>query len=160
MTLRQAGLTYAAIAAELGYYDAKGAERAVAAGLQAAGREIAIDLLPLELDRLDRMQAGLWGEAIAGDIPSVLAVLKIMERRAKYAGLDAPTKAQLDIDQHQQVDVNVSGGVLVIQGDKDEYIAQLRAIRGDPPLAIEGTSTVIPNGQQTDMSPDGDDDGL
>jgi hypothetical protein len=66
MALRQAGASYPQIARELGYSDAKGAQRAVEAGLQTAGREIAAELLPLELDRLDRLQLALWGKAMDG----------------------------------------------------------------------------------------------
>jgi hypothetical protein len=120
----------------------------------------------MELARLDRLQAAVWGDAIAGDIAAIHTVLKIMERRAKYAGLDAPTRAAISVDSHQQVDV--TGAVLVIRADgnggaiaiprdasRDDFIAGMRVARGDVPLAIEGTSTVQ-DGQQPDMSPDDD----
>jgi hypothetical protein len=168
MTLRQAGLTYQQIADELRYSDARSAERAVIAGLQTAGREIANNLLPLELDRLDAMQRAIWGDALAGDIAAIHTVLKIMERRAKYAGLDAPTRANISVDSHQQVEH--TGAVLVIRSDgnggaftipvdasKDDYLAAMRVARGD--LAIEGSSTVKSR-QPIDMAqPDDEEDG-
>lgn len=51
-------------------------------------------LLGIELARLDRYQKALDDGAESGDARSVLAALKIMDRRAKYLGLDAP--AQLE----------------------------------------------------------------
>jgi len=44
----------------------------------------------LELERCDRLQAAVWPAATQGDVAAVAAVLRIMERRARYLGLDAP----------------------------------------------------------------------
>ena len=49
-------------------------------------------MVSLELQRLDCLQVGLWELAINGDCASVDRVLKIMDRRAKLLGLDAPTR--------------------------------------------------------------------
>lgn len=48
----------------------------------------------LELDALDRMQNKAYNRALRGqgDLKAVAQVLKIMERRAKLMGLDAPAK--------------------------------------------------------------------
>jgi hypothetical protein len=142
MQLRIAGASFAAIARELGYAHPKGAERAIISGLRAFFREPASELLPLELERLDRMQLALWPEAIAGNVQAVMAVLRIMDRRARYMGLDAPHKVDANITSRATVDVGVRGGVLVIQGDKEAYLAGLRALRGEP-AAIEGSSSVV-----------------
>jgi hypothetical protein len=150
MQLRIAGASFGAIANELGYADRKGAERAIISGLRAYFREPAQDLLPLELERLDRMQMALWPEALAGNVQAVMAVLRIMERRAKYTGLDAPHKVDANITSRATMDVNVAGGVLVIQGDKEAYLAGLRALRGEP-AAIEGSSSVVDSGQPIDV---------
>ena len=45
-----------------------------------------------ESDRLDRLQFNLWTRAVGGDVTAIQTVLKIMERRARLLGLDAPTK--------------------------------------------------------------------
>ncbi|MFW6344772.1 MAG: hypothetical protein ACOC0M_00350, partial [Halomonas sp.] len=45
-----------------------------------------------ELDRLDRLLLGLWPKATAGSVAHVDRAIKVMERRAKLTGLDAPTK--------------------------------------------------------------------
>lgn len=53
-------------------------------------REEATDALQLELERLDAMLSGLWKKAETGDTEAIDRVLKIMERRSKYLGLDEP----------------------------------------------------------------------
>jgi hypothetical protein len=54
--------------------------------------EKAEQIRELELKRLDRFQRSLQPAANKGDAKAVLAILKVMERRAKLLGLDAPTK--------------------------------------------------------------------
>lgn len=50
------------------------------------------DMKAEELSRLDGMLRGLWPDARKGQHGAVDRVLKIMERRAKLLGLDAPVK--------------------------------------------------------------------
>jgi hypothetical protein len=51
----------------------------------------------VEEDRLDLAQAAIWGKVMAGDIPAVSALIRIMERRAKLLGLDQPIKQQIEV---------------------------------------------------------------
>lgn len=158
LELRKAGATYRQIAAELGYSQGRSAQKAVETALEELRREPAEQLLELELQRLDRMQVGLWSHAVAGDLAAVQLVLRIMERRARYCGLDAPTKQNVSIDQRKHVDVSGAVMVVQVQGDKPEYIAGLRAMRGEQaPAALEGTSTVV---SRLDVSHDDQDDDL
>ena len=48
-----------------------------------------------DLERLDAMLPNNIMLAVAGDKDAVSSVLKIMERRAKLLGLDAPTKQEV-----------------------------------------------------------------
>lgn len=73
--------------------------------------EHAEDVLTLELERLDRMQAALWGEIVGQRGQPAIAqlrdsaidrVLKIMRRRADLLGLDAPKKSDFT-SQGEQV---------------------------------------------------------
>lgn len=41
-----------------------------------------------ELMRLDRMQRGVWKDAIGGNVNAIDRVLRIQDRRARYLGLD------------------------------------------------------------------------
>ena len=49
-------------------------------------------LLRMELERLDALNLAVWAKAISGDLPAIDRALRIMERRARLLGLDAPAK--------------------------------------------------------------------
>jgi hypothetical protein len=94
--LRIEGKTYREIGQELGVTPTR-ARQLVAealAGLQKDTAESAEELRRLELDRLDQLQSGLWEEAAGGNLKAVGAALKIMERRARLVGLDAPSRTE------------------------------------------------------------------
>jgi hypothetical protein len=55
-------------------------------------REPAEQARNLDLKRLDAMTLALWSQARQGNQGAVDRLLRIMERRAKLLGLDAPTK--------------------------------------------------------------------
>ena len=94
LELRKAGATYQAIADQLGYANARGAHKAVASALKATLREPADEVRDLEVARLDAMLLPLWRRVQQGDERAVDRALKIMERRARLLGLDAPSKSE------------------------------------------------------------------
>lgn len=95
LELRMAGVSYATIAEQLGYSDMSGAHRAVGRALKRTLQEPADKLRELEAERLDKLLLGLWPSRT--NLGVVDRILRIMERRAKLLGLDAPTKvAQTD----------------------------------------------------------------
>jgi len=98
LELRKAGLTYEAIASRLGYANRSGAFKSVERGLRSILREPADDLRTLELERLDTVQVGLWQKARTGDVQSIDRLLRIMERRAKLLGLDAPDTSSVKLE--------------------------------------------------------------
>ena len=99
LELRKAGISYARIAETLGYKDGSGAWRAVKAALKKTLQEPSDELRMLEIERLDAMLAAIWGSVKQGQYGAQDRALKIMERRAKLLGLDAPTKiAPVDPD--------------------------------------------------------------
>lgn len=98
LDLRRRGLSYPAIAAQLGIGKSQ-AHRLVAAGLEGARAQIAAsstDLKAEELSRLDGMLEGIWRKARRGDVQAIDRVLKIGERRARLLGLDAPVRTALE----------------------------------------------------------------
>ena len=100
MELRLAGRTYEQIANELGYQSKGGAYNAVKRALKDTLQEPAEALRTAELERLDRILAKLW--AVVEDMDTAAPtttqlrtidrILRIMERRAQYLGLDDPVK--------------------------------------------------------------------
>lgn len=62
------------------------------AEIQAEQRELATEVLQLELQRLDLLLKVHMPKALEGDLDSFDRVIRIMDRRAKYLGLDAPEK--------------------------------------------------------------------
>lgn len=90
---RQAGATYATIGKALGISESAAFE-AVKRGLARLKKdcdERADELRSMEGQRLDRMFAAVWPQVLAGNHGAVDKALKIMDRRAKLYGLDAPT---------------------------------------------------------------------
>jgi hypothetical protein len=92
LRLRKAGMGYESIASKVGYSNAGAAYKAVQAALKATIQEPADDVRTLEIERLDRLMLALWKLALEGESDAIDRVLKIMDRRAKLLGLDAPTK--------------------------------------------------------------------
>lgn len=55
-------------------------------------------LRALEMQRLDDLQSFLWDKAKKGNATAIDRILKIMERRARLEGLDAPQRIGLGGD--------------------------------------------------------------
>ncbi len=98
ISMRLAGVDYETIARQLGYSDRSAACKDVSRALEQRTKEqqqSADALRTAEIMRLDRLQAGLWTAAAAGDPRSVETVIKVIDRRVKLLGLD---QAQRVID--------------------------------------------------------------
>lgn len=113
LELRQAGLTWTAIAAELGYAGESSARKAVYAALRDAAGEPTEHVIMLEDMRLDRLFLANWPDAINPNAnPEIRrkaaeVCLKIMDRRSKLHGLDRPT-AQTTEEQTQGQEVTAA----------------------------------------------------
>lgn len=94
LELRRMGLGYIEIGERLGIGKSQ-AQRLVVGALAEVRADITAEadgLRAEELSRLDAMMQGLWVDARKGGVKSIDRVLKIMERRAKLLGLDAPVR--------------------------------------------------------------------
>jgi hypothetical protein len=109
LELRKAGATFQQIADQLGYRSASGAFNAVKAALKATLREPADELRELELTRLDAMLLPLWRRVQSGDEKAVDRVLRIMERRARLLGLDAPTRGEISGPEGKPLAFDLTG---------------------------------------------------
>ena len=94
LQLRKEGANFDQIAEELGMSRSaahKTVQRAIAELATLAETEVA-EIRALESARLDELQHAVWPQAVAGDLPALDRVIRIMERRARLLGLDAPAK--------------------------------------------------------------------
>ncbi len=94
LELRRAGHGYQEIADILGV-SIGAAHGYVEQAMTDARDQIKADAAEIkaeEISRLDGMLLGLWDFAKEGDVQAIDRVLKIMERRAKLLGLDAPVR--------------------------------------------------------------------
>lgn len=106
LDLRKSGKSFRAIATKLDISLGQ-AFKDVQKSLQeslANRNDDAEELRQLELDRLDDLTSALDHWVKAGSVPAANAMLRVMERRAKLLGLDAPTKQELKIDMSKLSD--------------------------------------------------------
>ena len=106
-TLKKQGGSYRAIAAKMQEdfpgqlpkkYDERGVYRDVMVVLDKLNKEIveASDVVRrMELERLDLMFRKNFEKAVSGNDKAVLSCMRIMDRRSRYLGLDAPTKSEI-----------------------------------------------------------------
>lgn len=95
LKLRLAGDSFREIADALDFRGASGAYAAVEAALTEVVEEPTAQLRAMELARCDAMTKSLWPQVEAGDTDAIRTCLKVMERRAKLTGLDAPVKVDV-----------------------------------------------------------------
>lgn len=86
--LRKEGKSYDEIAVSVGYKSRQGAQQAVKRALDALVGEPAVELVQVELARLDDLQSAHTVAARGGDARATEVVLKVMEQRAKLLGLN------------------------------------------------------------------------
>jgi len=60
----------------------------------------------LELDRLDILQRTYWQPAVNGNLRAADFVLRVIDKRAKLLGLDAPIKVQAEVVTYDGSDLD------------------------------------------------------
>lgn len=140
LELRRGGLTFDLIAERVGYANASGAHKAY----QSACRRIVVEdveaIRNAEIDRLDIAQAAIWADVVNGAdaqtrARAILALMKIMERRARLLGLDMPTKSQVEVNIHDRdsIDAEVARLVALLNSKPQSAL--------DTPISPTGTDT-------------------
>lgn len=122
--LRKAGATFEEIAEALGYSNKGTAYRAVEQALREAVREPALQLIELEVQRLDLMLRALWPQVVSGKLGAVDRALRIAERRSRLLGLDAAQQVQHTGKDGGPIEVDVSG---MTEEEKQARLAELVA---------------------------------
>lgn len=100
LELKAEGMSYQQIGDEL-KISRSAAFELVQKGLRDTVGAAATEVRRLEELRLERLHQVIWPKALAGHGESIDRVLRVMDRRAKLLGLDAP--AELDIRELRAV---------------------------------------------------------
>jgi AcrR family transcriptional regulator len=106
LELRIRGASTRDIAKALGVSVAT-AHRAIHRGMDALAEEVREDahtVRDLEVKRLDNIMIRMYSQAMDGNQGAVDRMLRIMERRSKLLGLDAPTQQTI---QHSGLELNI-----------------------------------------------------
>lgn len=94
LELRRKGKTYRDIAAEL-HISVSTAHQHVSAAIASIreeSNETAEQIVAVEIERLDRALVALDEKIDDGDTKAIETMIKLQDRRARYLGLDSPTK--------------------------------------------------------------------
>lgn len=97
---RRKGHTYEEISRYMGLGGPGVAYRIIQRAMSKAIVENADEVRAVELDRLDGFLTRLQEKIERGDTKAIDTALRIMDRRAKMLGLDAPTKVQAEVTTH------------------------------------------------------------
>jgi hypothetical protein len=135
--LRVEGHTFQEIADQVGYAHKNGAFLAVQRTMARFVREPSEQLLDLELARLDAALNALWPAVELGDTRSIDTMLRLMDRRAKYLGLDKPKESTLHV-QHAAPELP--------EPDAAAHMAQLAEVLSK--LGIVNVTEVQPTAQR------------
>lgn len=97
LELRKSGATFAQIGQALELSEARAHQlvKDELSRLRAVCAEEAENVRHLELERLDKMQLALSSKLKDGQPEAINSALRLMERRAKLLGLDAPKKVEV-----------------------------------------------------------------
>lgn len=134
LELRIRGLSHTKIAAKLDLDQStvtRALQRAMTRMIEST-REKAEQVRDLEATRLDQMLDGVWEGATHGDVQAIDAVVKLMNRRAKLYGLDAPARQEV---------TGADGGPIAIDDARALLAAKLAAL---PVGADTGTAEGTP----------------
>ncbi len=148
LELRRAGFTFQRIAEEVGYATPSGAQRALERIMTRNLPQAPEEFRWQELDRLDRMQVALWPRAMKGDDRAIGTIIRLMERRARLVGIDAPQRIQAEVVNYD--------GTRDIDGDIERIVNLIRGVDRSEPLEVEGgtgeSGTVATAGELEDLA--------
>lgn len=120
LEFRKAGMTYAQIADQVGFSNAGAARKSVLKAFGEVIQEPVAELKTIQVERLNHMLLTLWGKVSQGDETAINTSLRIMDKIDSLMGTEAA----------RQVEVRSDTAVLVIDGNKDDYITALKKMAG------------------------------
>ena len=131
IALRLAGTDFDTIAERLQYANRGAASKDIWRAVEANRIEEAQaveTLRDVEGQRLDRLQAAVWAQALEGDLKAVETVLKVIAQRARLFGLDAPIRAEVS---------GPGGGAVQLATSSLEELNQLISIAGQTSADVD-----------------------
>jgi hypothetical protein len=154
--MRQAGVAVGDIAKRFGI-SPKAVHTAIQRQLEKLNQEALMaypDILRMELERLDNLQAAIWPLTqhrkvkmddgtevqVEPDLKAIQQVLLIMDRRAKLLGMDQKNvNIQMDVNTNQTIKASLSGSIEAVAVDAFDPEKEARQL-----LEIMGRSGVLP----------------
>jgi len=154
--MRQAGVSVGDIAKRFGI-SPKAVHTAMQRQLEKLNGEALMaypDVLRMELERLDNLQAAIWPLTqhrkvkmddgteiqVEPDLKAIQQVLLIMDRRAKLLGMDQKNvNIQMDVTSNQNIKASLSGSIQAIAVDAFDPEKEAKQL-----LEIMGRSGVLP----------------
>jgi predicted DNA-binding protein (UPF0251 family) len=97
MELRLAGMSYRQIGDKMGVSQ-QSAFRYVKTAIKSIQKdyaEKAHELVTIDLAKLKQIELAMYGKVMKGDLNAIDKLLKVMERRARLLGLDAPKQIEV-----------------------------------------------------------------
>lgn len=127
LQMRKAGASFRQIAEHIGM-SVSTAYQAYNLALEELRNECAqkaADIFRMEDLRLDDLWRAVFAKAQAGETDAVYACIKIMERRAKMWGLDAPDRHEWAGSLNASIDIRQKIDLSVLTDDELEHLERL-----------------------------------
>lgn len=121
LELRIAGVDYDTIAQRFGYSGRGHAYAEINKLLTARAAEPREELRTIELDRLDKLMLAIWQQARQGNHAAIDRVIRLMERRARLAGLDAPLRQEISGPDNGPIEFSYADTLADLAGGSDEH---------------------------------------
>jgi hypothetical protein len=83
-----------------------------------------------ESARLDQLQAALWSNAMAGNVPAARAALSVIQARIELHGVAAPQEINIAVDNPGRTSVQTERIRRLSDDELDAELAQFEAIYG------------------------------
>lgn len=138
MELRRTGATWEGIAQAVGYSNAGGAYKAYQRAMAKIFEQPTKELRNQELDRLDRLQRAYWKDAIDGNVRSADFILRVIDKRAKILGIEAPTRIQAEVVNYDAGIIDAEIERIIRELDQLDHRITLEVAEG---VSTEGTVT-------------------
>jgi AraC-like DNA-binding protein len=120
LELRKTGATYDQIAQFVGYNDGSAARKAVIKAFGQVIQEPVAEVRVIQIERLNHMLMTLWPKVNQVDENAIRTSLAVMDKIDALMGTEAA----------RQVEVTNTGAVLVVDGNKDDYLRALKKMAG------------------------------